>query len=137
MTSCRILLVDDHLDTLSVLARLLKSAGHEACVAATAEAALQRLAAQSFDILLIDLGLPDQDGRELLKSVRLVSDAPAIVLTGFGNECDVDSCKAAGFARHLVKPIAFDQLLSTLEEVVPLIPSGCGAVSDSRHIQPS
>ena len=122
MAGCQILLVDDHLDTLSVLARLLKSAGHDVCVAANGESALRWIQNQHFDLFLIDLGLPDQDGRDLLRTIRFISPAPAIALTGFGMEDDVDSCKAAGFARHLVKPIAFDVLLATLDEIRHLIP---------------
>lgn len=130
MAGCRILLVEDHLDTLSVMARLLKSVGHEVSVAATAEGALREIQLQSFDLMLIDIGLPDQDGRELLRSMRLLNkDAPAIALTGFGMEDDVNSCRTAGFLRHLVKPIAFDLLLSTLDEVRPFIESGCGGRS--------
>lgn len=132
MAGRRILIVDDHADTLSVLSRLLKSEGHDVCVAGTAQSAMERISAQGFDLLLIDLGLPDLDGRDLLRGARALCAAPAIALTGFGMEADVDSCKSAGFSKHLVKPIAFNDLLAALEEVLPIIPPdtvpiGCGA----------
>ena len=122
MSGCRILLVDDHADTLSVMSRLLKGVGHQVSVAQTAAMAMGQLTTQVFDLLLIDLGLPDQDGRDLLRSARAVCAAPAIALTGFGMDGDLDSCKAAGFAKHLVKPIAFDALVAALEELRPIIP---------------
>jgi CheY-like chemotaxis protein len=124
MPGCRILLVDDHADTLSVMSRLLKGVGHQVSVAETAATAMGQLSTQAFDLLLIDLGLPDQDGRDLLRSARVFCAAPAIALTGFGMDADLDSCKAAGFARHLVKPITFDALLAALEELRPMIPQG-------------
>jgi len=123
MPGCRILLVDDHADTLSVMSRLLRGAGHEVSVAETASMALERLRTQAFDLLLIDLGLPDQDGRDLLRSARAFSMAPAIALTGFGMDGDVESCNAAGFAKHLVKPIAFNVLLTALDDLRPMIPA--------------
>jgi CheY-like chemotaxis protein len=135
MPGCRILLVDDHLDTLAVMARLLKSVGHDVSVAATGESALRWTQTQSFDLLLIDLGLPDQDGRDLLRAIRCNSTAPAIALTGFGMDDDVASCTAAGFVRHLVKPIAFDALLSTLDDIRHLIPSSCGGEFDSDTLK--
>jgi CheY-like chemotaxis protein len=136
MSGCRILLVDDHADTLSVMSRLLRGVGHEVRVAETAAAAMGHLKMQAFDMLLIDLGLPDQDGRDLLRDARALCAAPAVALTGFGLDADLESCKAAGFARHLVKPIAFDALLGALEELRPMIPqgtSGCGASVGSEE----
>jgi two-component system CheB/CheR fusion protein len=136
MSGCRILLVDDHTDTLSVMSRLLKSVGHDVCVAETAALAMERLTTQTFDLLLIDLGLPDQDGRELLRRARAVCTAPAIALTGFGMDGDLESCAAAGFVKHLVKPIAFDSLLAALQELRSMIPQGpgqgCGAAEARR-----
>lgn len=124
MPGYRILIVDDHADTLAVLSRLLRSEGHDVCLAATAEGAMECISRQEFDLLLVDLGLPDRDGRDLLRQARASCAAPAIALTGFGMEADAESCKAAGFARHLVKPIAFDGLLSALEELRPIVPAG-------------
>jgi two-component system CheB/CheR fusion protein len=111
----RILLVDDHTDTLMVLSRLLKRAGHQVFCAETAAAARRAAEETTLDILLIDLGLPDLDGRDLLRSLRGSCTAPAIALTGFGGEHDIESCLSAGFARHLVKPVTFEALMAAVD----------------------
>ena len=123
MTGLKILLVDDHTDTLSVLSRLLRRVGHDVSTADTARQARTLVDQHPFDLLLVDLGLPDQDGRDLIRSIRPRCVAPAIALTGFGMEADAESCSAAGFAKHLVKPISFDALLAAVGELNLPVPS--------------
>lgn len=122
--SHRILLVDDHSDTLMVLSRLLKRAGHQVFCAETAAAARRVAEETPLDILLIDLGLPDQDGRDLLRSLRGSCTAPAIALTGFGGEHDIESCLTAGFARHLVKPVTFEALMAAVDAACAAVHRG-------------
>jgi two-component system CheB/CheR fusion protein len=119
MASCRILLVEDHVETAAVLSRLLKISGHDVSAAETARGALDLAGQRAFDLLLIDLGLPDLDGRALLPRLREVSVAPAIALTGYDIEADGDSCTAAGFVGRLVKPISFESLLASVNDLCP------------------
>jgi signal transduction histidine kinase/ActR/RegA family two-component response regulator len=110
----RILLVEDHLDTAHVMRRLLTSHGHQVTAAHSVAAAQAVAAGGRFDLVLSDVGLPDGTGIDFLSWFRKSSDAPAIALTGFGMEEDVQRCLAAGFTAHLTKPVS----VQTLQEIV-------------------
>jgi PAS domain S-box-containing protein len=112
----RILLVDDHQETATVLAELLRLHGHEVTVAHTMRAALAAVR-QEMDLVITDLGLPDGSGHELVRRLRRRLTVPAIALTGYGQQDDVARSHEAGFARHLVKPIELPRLLEVIREV--------------------
>jgi PAS domain S-box-containing protein len=100
-----ILLVEDHSDTAVALTRLLLRNGHRVtCTTGVAEAKVA-LDTQHFDMLLCDVGLPDGTGIEIAAHLRTFSQMPAIALTGFGMERDVQECLTAGFSSHLTKPL--------------------------------
>jgi signal transduction histidine kinase/CheY-like chemotaxis protein len=117
--AARILLVEDHIDTLNTLARLLARRGHEVITASTANAALQLCSGGGdFNLIISDLGLPDSTGQDLLRRLRAVRPhTPAIALSGYGMDADVTSSKAAGFDEHLTKPIDFALLLRTVNHL--------------------
>jgi PAS domain S-box-containing protein len=112
----RILLVDDHEETAAILAELLRAQGYEVTVAHTLAAAL-RAGAEQLDLLITDIGLPDGSGLDLVTQLRPRLTAPAIALTGYGQQHDVERSRAAGFARHLVKPVEFPKLLAVIHEL--------------------
>jgi CheY-like chemotaxis protein len=116
--AARILLIDDHADTLSTLSRLLSKKGHTVVGAGSGEAARREFAAGQFDVIVSDLGLPDCSGLELMTEFRAQRSTPAIALSGYGMESDVRNCAAAGFNDHLTKPIDFGQLLQTVQRLV-------------------
>ena len=117
-TPRRILLVEDHEPTLSVLTRLLTHAGHEVFPAQSVAAARAIAENRSFDILVSDLGLPDGTGWELMASLRVrYPNLPAVALSGYGMEEDQQRTREAGFATHLVKPVDFDQLRHALQRL--------------------
>jgi len=102
LSGVRILLVDDHEDTLEFMTVLLESAGAEVRTAPTAADALVALAGFQPDVLLTDLGLPDGDGGDLVRSMRArdgLAEVPAIALTGDSRVPD------ACFQRRLLKPV--------------------------------
>lgn len=68
--------------------------------------------------MISDLGLPDGSGLELMRALRAVRLVPGIALSGYGMEEDQRESSAAGFARHLVKPVEFADLTRALEEVL-------------------
>lgn len=109
-TSKRILIVDDHGDSAEFLARLLKFSGHQVAVAPTCQDALRLVTQETFDLYLIDIGLPDGDGCDLLRKLLAVHRAPAIALTGYGMPADIARGIEAGFLDYLVKPIAAPKL---------------------------
>lgn len=115
----RLLLVEDHDSTREVLSRILRRSGHEVHGAGTGAEALELVkSAGPFDAVISDLGLPDQNGFELLTQIRGVQpEVPAIALSGYGMDEDMKRAKEAGFTAHLVKPVPFDHLRALLDHV--------------------
>ena len=114
--SLRLLLVDDHADTRSVLSRLLTKSGHEVVTADSADKALKILNGGRFDALISDIGLPDCSGYELVREAKRLQPLKGIALSGLGMDDDVLRSMEAGFDCHLTKPINFQELKSVLEK---------------------
>jgi PAS domain S-box-containing protein len=117
LTPSRILLVEDHEPSLNVLACLLRNLGHTVHTAATKTEALLIAQSESFDLVISDLALPDGDGCDIMRHVQEIRSTKGIALTGFGQEEDLLRTRDAGFARHLVKPVSVEQLVSAVETV--------------------
>jgi two-component system CheB/CheR fusion protein len=114
----RILLVDDHGDTVDMLSTILEAEGHEVQTAGDVASALEAAARADFDLLLSDLGLPDRSGLELMREIRKRGQTlPGIALSGYGHERDIEQSRAAGFNEHLVKPAEPGVLLRAIERV--------------------
>jgi signal transduction histidine kinase len=114
----RVLLVDDHHDTCLGMKRMLERRGYHITIAHTAEQAVEKVRTEDFDLLISDIGLPDRSGYELMREVRLNKRLPGIALSGFGTEQDVNQAKEAGFAEHLTKPINFERLQKTIQNLL-------------------
>ena len=110
----RILVVDDHEDTLRSMKLLLRRLGYEVLAAENMSDALRIAEEEQFDILLSDIGLPDGSGLELLRRIRQRRDVPALALSGFGMDEDVERSRDAGFAEHLTKPVSIDRLQAAI-----------------------
>jgi CheY-like chemotaxis protein len=107
---CRILLLEDHLDTARALARLLSMEGHRVQTANTIAAAVAAMAAQPYDLLISDLQLPDGSGLDFMRQVRERFPVAGIALSGYGSATDVEQSLRAGFVEHLTKPVNIGQL---------------------------
>ena len=112
-----ILLVEDHPDTLKILARLLERLNYRVVTAATVRSARTAATDPSLNILVSDIGLPDGTGFELMNSLRERFVGKAIALTGYGMDEDVKQSEMAGFTRHLTKPVNFEKLHEFIEEL--------------------
>jgi CheY-like chemotaxis protein len=110
----RILLVEDHDDTRSAMATLLGLSGHQVLQAADGDEALTVAGKSPFDCAVIDLGLPDMAGTELMVLLAQRGPVKAIALTGATTPEDVQRCTAAGFALHMPKPISIEALEAAL-----------------------
>ncbi|KAF0208206.1 MAG: response regulator transcription factor [Actinomycetota bacterium] len=107
----RILLVEDEDRIASFMASGLTAEGHAVERAGTAAQALGMSFAHEYDLILLDLMLPDGDGREVLQAVRARnSDVPVVVLTALGEIDDKVALLDLGADDYLVKPIAFAEL---------------------------
>ena len=118
----RVLLVDDSLDVLEVMTMLLET--EEALVSGFSEAQAVLAAAEdqsnTFDLIISDIGMPKMDGHQLIKALRALPSCaglPAIALTGYGGNQDIEKALAAGFNQHLSKPVSYDSLISTIEKL--------------------
>lgn len=109
----RLLLVDDNLDSLGVMADLLTLMGHEVYTASNAAEALTQARAHQPQSIVMDLGMPDVDGYALARQLRAepaFAQTRLVAHTGYGAERDRERTRAAGFDFHLVKPASFDDL---------------------------
>lgn len=117
----RILVVDDHGQSACAVARLFRHVGHEALTACSARDAMAQARAERIDVLVSDISLPDFDGCELLRRLRALygAEVPAIAVTGCDDAKTLQECRDAGYARFLLKPVVFEELLAALSQVCP------------------
>src|SRR5205809_6465857 len=108
--SLQLLVVEDHPQTLRVLAALLRKQGHKVLTAECVQAAIKLLEGERFDGLISDIGLPDGNGCDVMRVARERQSLVGIALSGFGMEEDVRRSMDAGFDHHLTKPIDFQEL---------------------------
>ena len=114
----KVLVVEDEPQTLRLLARLVRGLGHEVTTAETLRAACEAATGGEHDLIISDIGLPDGCGLDLMRQVvARRGKLPAIALTGYGTEEDVQRSKAAGFAEHMTKPIDFARLKEVIGQV--------------------
>ena len=111
------MVVEDHADTLRVLARLLDHFGHEISVANGAQSALEIVDSKEFDVVLSDIGLPDGTGYEVIAQAKRKQPIKGVALTGFDKDEDIKRSKEAGFDFHLSKPVDFHELRMVLTQL--------------------
>jgi signal transduction histidine kinase len=115
-----VLLVEDHEETLEIMAKLLARLGYEVTKASTIKAALMAARDKHFDLLISDLGLPDGSGYELMRSLHAGNHLRGIALTGYGMSEDIQLSHEAGFAEHLVKPVDLKKLEEAMARVLAI-----------------
>jgi CheY-like chemotaxis protein len=114
----KILLVEDEPTTMRLMARLVRGLGHEVTTAGTIGSALAVELTGDFDLIISDIGLPDGSGLELMRQVvARRGPVPAIALTGYGMEEDIQRSRDAGFTAHMTKPIDFVKLEAMIRQV--------------------
>lgn len=110
-----ILVVDDEEDTRQLLVQSLTNYGATVITASSAEAALDAIQTQKPDVLVSDIGMPDEDGYSLIRRVRqLENHIPAIALTAFTRAQDRMRSLGAGFQNHVSKPVEPDELATVV-----------------------
>ncbi len=119
--SARLLLVEDHGDTASSLVRLLRRDGyvvrHAATVADALRAAEEMVNTSGLDFVISDLGLPDGNGLDMMRQLSSRYQVTGIALSGYGMDSDRLATAAAGFSRHLTKPIDVAALRAAVGEL--------------------
>ncbi len=115
----RVLLVEDHSDSARILSRLLSEAGCRVKIAGSVAEAVQLAAAEPFDVLVSDIGLPDASGYDLMVELKRRYGIQGIALSGYGAEQDIQRSLEAGFADHMVKPVSVALLRAAIEALAP------------------
>lgn len=113
----RVLLVEDHADTLAVLSRILRRFGFQVTAASCVKEAMSLAEAQEFDLLISDIGLPDGSGLDIMRSLKAHHGIKGVAISGFGQTEDLARSREAGFAEHLVKPVNFQTLESVVQRL--------------------
>ena len=112
--SARILLVEDDPALLTILQAAIAYGGFTAESVSSGAAALETFKHGNFDAVLVDLGLPDLDGGEVLKSLRSTSDVPILVVSGRGSEQDKIEALDHGADDFISKPFLPGELLARI-----------------------
>jgi two-component system phosphate regulon response regulator PhoB len=114
----KILIVEDDPDISDLLKRVLESDGYEVEMATDSAGALRAVAEGAPDLVLLDVVLGGEDGRDLLVKLRQKSDVPAVFLTGRGLEGDRIAGLRMGADDYIVKPFSRGELSARIETVL-------------------
>ena len=123
----RLLVIEDDPAIRNTLLRALRERGHAVAAAGAAMEGLQTALAERPDLIVLDLGLPDLDGRELLRMLRAVSRVPVIVATARDEETEMVRLLDAGADDYVVKPFTAAQLDARVRAVLRRGGTGPGA----------
>jgi DNA-binding response OmpR family regulator len=113
-----VVIIEDDQRIRELVTRVLAGQGYEVDGAGTALDGLQQIVQSAPDVVVLDMGLPDLDGAELLKMIRAVTDVPVIVATARSEDRDVIRTLDAGADDYLVKPFSVEQLEARLRAVL-------------------
>ncbi len=113
-----ILIIEDDQRIRESLAVRLSERGHDVETVATAMDGVQSAVSGAFDVVILDLGLPDLDGVEALRMIRAVSDVPIVVGTARDEEQDIIGALDAGADDYVVKPFSADHLAARVRAVI-------------------
>ena len=114
------LVVDDVADVTEMLSVFLTLAGYEVVTAESAQAAIAAAQAKQFDVVVSDIGMPEMNGYELARALRVLPGyeaVPMVALTGFCQYDDRERSLRAGFNAHLTKPIDPNVLFELIERL--------------------
>ncbi|HKP46518.1 MAG TPA: response regulator, partial [Pyrinomonadaceae bacterium] len=115
----RILIVDDETDALDLISMELAQHGAKVIGAGSSEEALQLLAANDFDMLISDIGMPQMDGYDLMRKIRQTEKdkqkpIPAVALTAYARVQDRMRAILAGYSTHVTKPVEPNELVTVV-----------------------
>ncbi|MGA3030360.1 MAG: response regulator transcription factor [Candidatus Limnocylindrales bacterium] len=118
MTGPALLIVEDEAPARRALADYLEHRGYEIHQAGTAQEAMRQWDAHRADVVLLDLGLPDLDGVDVVRRIRREATTPIIILSARGDERDKIAGLEAGADDYLTKPFATDELNARIRAVL-------------------
>jgi CheY-like chemotaxis protein len=124
----RVMAIDDDEDALHLLRVVLETAGADVTILGSPLAALQRIAEVKPHVLVVDLGMPEIDGFEVIRRVRAsvdpaIRNVPAAALTAFARSEDRTKALQSGFQMHLAKPVDPGELVASIATLAKRVSS--------------
>jgi len=116
----RLLVVEDSSDVLLLIRKELEWNGYQVYAAKNGSVAFEIAKRELPDLIISDIKMPEVDGYQLIRMVREVPElakVPAIAMTGFGMQRDIEMARAVGYSAHLVKPIDMDQMYQLIQQL--------------------
>jgi CheY-like chemotaxis protein len=133
---CAILLVEDHYDTQRAFAAILRLWGHEVSTESSAAGGLDFLRTNEVDVILSDIGLPDQSGFDFMAKVRRQNTrVTAIAVSAYFTAADQERGHEAGFDMHFAKPVDLLQLRLALMRLNSRVSANGHEARSSRHLR--
>ena len=131
----RVLVAEDNLVNQRVAVGLLERAGHRAAVVENGRQALAALAREAFDVVLMDVQMPEMDGFEATAAIRerergTPRHVPIVAMTAHAMKGDAERCLAAGMDAYLAKPLQSAELVATIARLTP-----DGVVDEARLLE--
>jgi len=120
-TMTKILVAEDERDIRDLIAFTLRFAGYEVVTASNGEEAVERAAAESPDLILLDVRMPRLTGYDACKIIKAdpnLTDVPVIFLSAKGQESEIQAGLDAGAEEYLLKPFAPDELTKRIREIL-------------------
>jgi two-component system, sensor histidine kinase and response regulator len=119
----RILLAEDSLVNQKLAVALLEGEGHQVVIARNGKEAVAAFDAQPFDLILMDVQMPEMDGLEATTRIRAKerrtgTHVPIVAMTARALKGDREKCLASGMDRYVAKPIRAEELFDTIEEII-------------------
>jgi two-component system response regulator MprA len=137
MTGARVLVVEDDVDLRTVLLRGLQEEGFAAAGTGTGTDALERVESETPDVLILDVGLPDADGRDVCQALRAQGvGTPVIFLTARDAVTDRVTGFSAGGDDYLTKPFAFPELVARVQALLRRASTDLTAQSGPLRLDP-
>jgi signal transduction histidine kinase/CheY-like chemotaxis protein len=135
--SLSILVADDNAVNLRLITKVLKSAGHQVWTATNGKEAAQSVQTEGFDLILMDMEMPDMDGLEATRAIR-TGEAPNLrvpiyALTAHALPGDRDRCLAAGMDGFVTKPIAVDEVLQLVSKIARQPSGACSTQARNQQ----
>lgn len=123
LAKVRILLVDDETDTRDLIAFVLEQSGAIVTAKTSAIEALHAFEPSQFDVLVSDVGMPEMDGYTLMRNIEAIASKQntqvlAVALTAYAGEINQQQARAAGFNRHIAKPVEPEHLVKVIADLI-------------------
>ncbi|BAZ08372.1 multi-sensor hybrid histidine kinase [Calothrix sp. NIES-4071] len=126
LTKIKILVVDDEPDARDLIQCVLEDAQATVITASSAQEALELVTLEAPDILISDIGMPDEDGYELIRKIRSLPEEtarkiPAVALTAYARAEDRKRTMLAGYQMHITKPVESSELIAIVSSLITVI----------------